>query len=78
MASTGTSQSKGGSKSSGHAKAIMVQLTTFAEDRDPSQDDWSRSSDSSEEQGGGTVETKPDLPGVSSFSNSPCSAGSTV
>lgn len=26
-----------------HAKALMVQLTTFADDRDPEQDEWERS-----------------------------------
>jgi hypothetical protein len=60
------------------AKAVMVQITTFAEDRDPSLDDWSHSSDESEEQGGSAVETKPDLPVASSFSNSPSSVGSTA
>lgn len=57
-----------------HAKAIMVQLTTFAEDPDPSQD----SIHFSEERGDlvvGSSETKPDVPMVLSFSNAPGSTG---
>jgi hypothetical protein len=31
-----------------HAKALMVQLTTFADDRDSAQDEWERSVDDEE------------------------------
>jgi hypothetical protein len=47
------------------AKAMMVQLTTFAEDRDPAQDDWSRSDGDSEDQGPRLTEDRAELPAVS-------------
>lgn len=56
------------------AKAVMVQLTTFAEDRDPSQVDWSHKR---EEGGEGASETKPD-PIVLSLGDVPSPAGSAA
>jgi hypothetical protein len=63
-----------------HAKALMVQLTTFADDRDPAQDEWERSED---DQDGGTGDdglapSKPDLPAVSGFGDATSGPGSSV
>jgi hypothetical protein len=56
------------------AKAIMVQLTTFADDRDIAQDEWSRSDDDGEDQGSGLPDKKAELPAASSFGEAPSSA----
>lgn len=45
----------------------MVQLTTFAEDRDIEQDEWSRSDGYSEVHDSGLSDKKAELPAVSSF-----------
>jgi hypothetical protein len=52
------------------AKALMVQLTAFSEDRDPSQD-FSRPSEERGDLVEGSAKTKPDLPIVSSFNTAP-------
>ncbi|WP_426131280.1 hypothetical protein [Pararhizobium sp. PWRC1-1] len=60
-----------------HAKALMVQLTTFADDRDPAQDEWERSKD--EDDGGAGVEgLKLHLPAVSGFGDATSTPGSSV
>jgi hypothetical protein len=58
------------------AKAMMVQLTTFDEDRDTAEDQWSRSSpdDEIEERTEGLSETDPKLPVVSPFGDAPSSS----
>jgi hypothetical protein len=58
------------------SKAMMVQLTTFDEDRDTAEDQWSRSSpdDEIEERTEGLSETDPKLPVVSTFGDAPSSS----
>src|SRR5689334_2223962 len=56
------------------AKAMMVQLTTFAGDRDPSEDGRSHSSDDSEQGRSKSSEAKSELPVASSFGEAPSSA----
>ena len=56
------------------AKAIMVQLTTFAEDRDIEQDEWSRSDGDSEDHGSRLTDKRAELPAVSVFGEAPSSA----
>lgn len=56
------------------AKAIMVQLTTFAEDRDSALGEWSRSDGDSEDHGSGLPDKTAELPAVSSFGEAPSSA----
>lgn len=64
-----------------HAKALMVQLTTFADDRgDPAQDEWERSE--AEDDGGtgvdGLAPSTSDLPVVSGFGDATSGPGSSV
>jgi hypothetical protein len=56
------------------AKAMMVQLTTFAEDRDIEQVERSRSDGDSEVQDSGLSNKEAELPAVSSFGEAPSSA----
>jgi hypothetical protein len=56
------------------AKAIMVQLTSFAEGRDSAQDEWNRSDGDSEDHGSGLPDKTAELPAVSSFGEAPSSA----
>jgi hypothetical protein len=56
------------------AKAMMVQLTTFADDRDPSQAEGSHSSDDSEDRSSDLPDTKAEPPAVSSFGEARSSA----
>ena len=56
------------------AKAMMVQLTTFAEDRDPAQDEWSRSDGDSEDEGSVLTDNRAELPVVSSGGEATSSA----
>jgi hypothetical protein len=56
------------------AKAVMVQLTTFAEDRDVAKDEWSRSDGDSDDQGSGLGDERAELPTVSPFGEAPSSA----
>ncbi|WP_200950872.1 hypothetical protein [Rhizobium sp. Root1220] len=53
------------------AKAMMVQLTAFAEDRDASQGALSKSSDDGEKSGSGSSGAKPERPVVSSYDDAP-------
>ena len=56
------------------AKAMMVQLTTFAEGRDPAQDEWSRSDGDSEDEGSVLTDNRAELPAVSSGGEATASA----
>lgn len=56
------------------AKAMMVQLTTFAENRDTSQGALRKSNDDGEKSGSGSSRAKAELSVVSSFGDSPSSA----
>ncbi len=56
------------------AKAMMVQLTTFAEDRDVAQDEWSRSDGDSDDEGSGLTDDRAELSAVSSVGEAPSSA----
>jgi len=55
------------------AKAMMVQLTTFADERESVQDEWSRSDGDSEVRDSGLSDIKAELPAVSSFGEAPSS-----
>jgi hypothetical protein len=53
------------------AKAIMVQLTTFADERDIAQDEWSRSDGDSEDHSSGFPYKRAELPAFSTFGEAP-------
>ncbi len=55
------------------ARAVMVQLTTFAEDRETQHDEWKRPDDAFDGRAKGPAEADAERPTILPFGNAPAS-----